>query len=314
MKTFIINENDSGQRIDKFITKAMPDMPKGMLYKLIRKKDIKINGKRCDGSSRLHNGDTVTVYVKDEFSSEKNTDMNFLDVPNEIEIVYEDKNILIVNKPQGLDSHSGSGISDNLIDRIKLYLYNKKEYSPNSENSFAPALCSRLDRNTCGLVTAAKNAMALREINGAIREGKLTKIYRCAAASPLPKKSEILIAYHKKEITGNIVKISDIPLEEYRIIKTGYRILAENNGLSLVEVTLFTGRTHQIRAHLAHIGSPILGDGKYGDPALNKRLGVFRQALCAYSLRFEFPDNSPLSYLNKLELNAPEPDFTKYFK
>lgn len=314
MKTFIINENDSGQRIDKFITKAMPDIPKGMLYKLIRKKDIKINGKRCDGSARLSNGDTVTVYVKDEFSSEKNVDMNFLGVPDELEIVYEDKNILIVNKPQGLDSHSGSNSSDNLIDRIKLYLYNKKEYSPDNENSFAPALCSRLDRNTCGLVTAAKNAMALREINGTIREGNLTKIYRCAVISPMPQKSGILTAYHKKEETGNIVSISDIPVDGYKIIKTGYRVIAKKSELSLVEVTLFTGRTHQIRAHLAHIGSPILGDGKYGDTAANKRFSIFGQALCAYSLRFEFSEKSPLSYLNKLEIHAPVADFEKYFR
>lgn len=313
MKSFNINENDGGQRLDKFISKALPDLPKGMLYKLIRKKDIKINGKRCDGSVRLCAGDIVTVYVRDELAAEKRSDLSFLSAPDDVNVVYEDENILIANKPQGLDPHSGSGSSDNLIDRIKHYLYNKKEYFPENESSFAPALCSRLDRNTCGLVTAAKNAIALREINGAIREGQITKIYRCVVIAPLPEKNGIITAYHKKEASGNIVSISDSPADDYKPIKTGYRVLAESSGLSLVEVTLFTGRTHQIRAHLAHIGSPILGDGKYGNAAANKRFRVFGQALCAYSLRFELPESSPLSYLNKLEINAPKPDFEKYF-
>lgn len=189
MKTFNINENDGGQRLDKFIAKALPDLPKGMLYKLIRKKDIKINGKRCNGSARLCAGDTVTVYVRDELAAERKPDMKFLRAPDDVNVVYEDENILIANKPQGIDPHSGSGSSDNLIDRIKHYLYNKKEYFPENESSFAPALCSRLDRNTCGLVTAAKNAIALREINGAIREGQITKIYRCVVIAPLPEKT-----------------------------------------------------------------------------------------------------------------------------
>ena len=139
MKKFIINENDSGQRIDKFITKALPELPKSMMYRLIRKKDIKINGKRCEISSRLVSGDVVTVYVKDEVSAEKKHDMSFLDSPADIEIIYEDKNIIIVNKPAGLDSHSnGSPMTDTMIDRIKKYLYDKGEYSPESESSFAP--------------------------------------------------------------------------------------------------------------------------------------------------------------------------------
>ena len=314
MKKFIINDNDSGQRVDKFLTKALPDLPKSMMYKLIRKKDIKINGKRCDISSRLNTGDIVTVYVKDDISSLKKHDMSFLDSTPNIDIVYEDKNIIIVNKPSGLDSHSnGSPMTDTLIDRIKKYLYNKQEYAPDSESSFAPALCSRLDRNTCGLVTAAKNAAALREINEAIRSGFVHKIYHCITAAPLPESSAIITAYHRKDEARNTVKIVDSPAEGYRPIKTGYRVLASKQPLSLVEITLYTGRTHQIRAHLAHIGAPVLGDGKYGITAVNKRYGVFHQMLCAYSLKFELPDDSPLNYLNKLEIKALKPDFEKHF-
>ena len=314
MKKFIINENDCGQRVDKFITKALPELPKSMMYKLIRKKDIKINGKRCEISSRLNDGDIVTVYVKEEVSAEKKHDMSFLNSSTEIDIVFEDKNIIIVNKPVGLDSHSnGSPMNDTLIDRIKKYLYDKREYAPDSESSFAPALCSRLDRNTCGLVTAAKNAVALREINEAIRSGYVHKIYHCITAAPLPESSAVITAYHMKDETRNIVKIVDSPNEGFKPIKTGYRVIASKPPLSLVEITLYTGRTHQIRAHLAHIGAPVLGDGKYGNIAVNKRCGVFHQMLCAYSLKFELPESSVLSYLNSLEINAPVPDFEKRF-
>ena len=313
MVTFTINENDSGQRVDKFIIKALPDLPKSMMYKLFRKKDIKINGKRCDISAIINTGDIVTVYVKQELSAEKKHDMTFLECPDSLNIIHEDENILIVFKPVGLDSHSNStSTSDTLINRIKHYLYNKNEYSPENENSFAPALCSRLDRNTSGLVISAKNAIALREINEAIRNGHMHKIYHCVTVTPPPKNQDIIFAYHKKDDTRNIVRISDQKADGYREIKTGYKVIDRKNSLSLIEVTLFTGRTHQIRAHLAHIGAYILGDGKYGNIALNKRYGVFRQALCAYSLKFLLPVNSPLEYLNGLTINAPEP-FREYF-
>lgn len=312
MKKFVINDNDSGQRIDKFVTKALPQLPKSMMYRLIRKKDIKINGKRCDISTKLNTGDIVTVYVKNDVSAEKKHDMGFMKCSAELDIVYEDNNVIIVNKPVGLDSHSnGSPMTDTLVDRIKHYLYDKGEYLPDNESSFAPALCSRLDRNTCGLVTAAKNSTALREINEAIRSGNVHKVYHCVTAGQLPKKEDIITAYHKKDESRNLVKISNSPIEDYKPIKTGYRVLAVKQPLSLVEVTLYTGRTHQIRAHMAHIGAPVLGDGKYGNTTINKRYGVFRQALCAYMLRFEMSENSELSYLNELTVKAPVPDFEK---
>ena len=310
MEQFVINENDSGQRVDKFISKAMPDLPKSMMYKLIRKKDIKLNGKRCEISEKLHSGDVLTVYVKSTLSQKKSHDMSFMKAPQEISTIFEDGNIIIVNKPVGLDSHSnGSEQIDTMINRIKRYLYEKGEYLPENESSFAPALCSRLDRNTNGLVTAAKNAVSLREINEAIRGGQLHKIYHCVTVGELPRDCDIVHAYHKKDEGRNIVRIVDEPKEGFKPIKTGYKLLARKNGLSLYEITLYTGRTHQIRAHLAHLGAPVLGDGKYGNIPENKRFKIFRQMLCAYGLEFELPETSPLHYLNEINIHAPLPRF-----
>lgn len=314
MKKFTINDNDSDQRIDKFISKALPELPKSMMYRLIRKKDIKINGKRCEISARLNTGDIVTVYVNDKFMNDR-ADFSFMNAPDNINVVYEDDNIIIVNKPVLLDVHcNNEHIPDTLINRIKHYLYKTGKYDPDEENSFSPALCSRLDKNTCGLVTAAKNAASLREINQAIRDGNVLKIYHCVTASLPPKKSDILTSFHKKEMSGNRVKISDIRLDGYKEIKTGYKLLKSNGNLALLEIELFTGRTHQIRAHLAHIGAPVLGDGKYGNYALNKHYNMFIQALCAYSLQFNFNEDSFLSYMNKKQIICPTPDFEKIVK
>lgn len=311
MKKFVINQNDREQRIDKFISKALPELPKSMMYKLIRKKDIKVNGKRCEISTRLCTGDIITVYINDKFTEIKN-DYEFISAPPDLDVIYEDDNLLIVNKPALLDVHCNNEHStDTLINRIKHYLYKTGQYNPANENSFSPALCSRLDKNTCGLVTAAKNAASLREVNQAIRDGNIQKIYHCITAAVPHKRNDILTAFHKKEKSGNIVRISDAYKEGFKEIKTGYRVLRENNKLALLEIELFTGRTHQIRAHLAHIGAPVLGDGKYGNTAVNRQYNMFIQALCAYSLRFNFRSDSFLHYMNGKQIICPKPEFEK---
>jgi 23S rRNA pseudouridine955/2504/2580 synthase len=249
------------------------------------------------------------VYVSDKFSEGKK-DLSFLSVPDSIDVVYEDDNIIIVNKPVGIAVHcDNEHQNDTMINRIRHYLYNSGCYNPDSESSFAPALCSRLDKNTTGLITAAKNSAALREVNEAIRCGKVHKIYRCITSSPPPDTAGIITAYHFKEPVGNIVKISSEFHEGWKEIKTGYRVLKRNNELTLIEVTLYTGRTHQIRSHLAYINAPILGDTKYGNKDANRKYKVNMQALCSYSLSFEFDEESPLYYLNEKTFIASEPWF-----
>ena len=305
MKEFIINKNDSGQRVDKFLTKAVPKLPKNLMYKYLRLKRIKLNGKRCEISTRLNENDVMHLYINDEFFENDNTEQVFLSAPADIDIVYEDENILLANKRVGLVVHEDeSGTADTLINRITHYLYLKDEYDPDKESSFAPALCNRIDRNTSGIVIATKNAEALRILNQKIKDRELHKKYLCVTVGVPEKKQAELKAYMIKDESTKMVAVFDKPNDRTKTMITKYRVLKENTelGLALVEVDLITGRTHQIRAHMAHINCPLLGDGKYGSNRINRQLGVKTQALCAYSLRFDFTtDAGILGYLNGKE-------------
>lgn len=300
MRAFTVNQNDAGQRVDRFISKAVPRLPKNLLYKYIRLKRIKLNGARCNISDRLGEGDILELYINDEFF-EANADNDFLSVSASIDAVYEDENILLVNKPCGLVVHEDDNNSqDTLINRIKKYLYLKGEYIPENEASFAPSLCNRIDRNTQGIVICAKNAESLRIINRAVKERRIQKKYLCVVIGEPEPESAVLTAYHIKDETNNTVRIYDRPQSGAKKIVTGYRVIGSSGELYLCEIDLITGRTHQIRAHMAHIGHPLLGDGKYGINEINRRYGVKTQALCAYRIFFDFGgDENILSYLDK---------------
>ncbi len=320
MKEFIIKSNDSGQRLDKFMVKAAPKLPKGMLYKFLRTKKIKVNRKRAEGSQMLSENDVVSCFINDdffpeqEFVNQKKKQHGFLSAPADITSVYEDENILIVYKPQGLVVHDDDkNTLDTLIARVLHYLYCKKEYNPDAEQSFCPALCNRLDRNTSGLVIAAKNALALREVNRLIRENKIHKSYLCITVNNPPKKQDTLHAYHIKPQNGKIVKVSSKKLSGYKEIITKYNVLAQKDGLCLVKVDLITGRTHQIRAHMAFAGAPLLGDDKYGHSDINRRYSCRYQKLCAYKLSFETEKESPLAYMNSRRITCPVPEFAKKY-
>lgn len=314
MKTFIINENDSGQRLDKFIAKAVKNLPKNLMYKYIRLKRIKINGKRCEISTRLNVGDEIQLYINDEFF-ETPKDDSFMSVSPNIDVIYEDENIILVDKPSGLVVHEDADNSiDTLINRIKRYLYDKKEYDPNNELSFTPALCNRLDRNTSGIVICAKNAESLRVLNEKIKNRELHKYYLCVCLGILGKKQDTLKNYLFKDEKSKTVHIENTKKPCNKQILTKYKVLKEKNNLSLVEIDLLTGRTHQIRAHMAYIGHPLLGDGKYGINKVNKKYSVTAQALCSYRLAFDFKTNAGiLGYLNNKTFEAKEPWFVRKF-
>lgn len=315
MKSFTIEKNDSNQRLDKYLTKSFPNLPKTLMYKYIRIKRIKVNGKRAEISTKLNIGDVVDMYINDEFFVQKETVYDFMKAPKNIDIVYEDENIILLNKKVGILSHPDDReFIDTLIGRVKRYLYEKSEWQPDAENSFTPALVNRIDRNTSGIVICAKTAEALRILNQKMKDRELHKLYLCIVHGKPKKDTDTLEGYLVKDEKKNKVFVSKKCSDESKFIKTKYKVLGSKNGLSLLEVDLLTGRTHQIRAHMASIGHPLLGDGKYGTNDLNKKLGYKKQCLCSYKLIFDFTtDAGELEYLNKKEFTIDDVWFKNEF-
>ena len=308
MKSFTVTKNDASLRLDKFIVKNCPALPSSLMFKYIRTKRIKVNGKRAEISTRLQEGDTVEAYINDEFFVSVQPKYDFLSAPARLDIVYEDENILLADKKQGLLVHPDKNeYGDTLIARIQHYLYDKGEYKPQDENSFRPALANRIDRNTGGIVIAAKNAESLRILCEKIKYREIEKKYLAVIHGVPKKKSDLLEGYLEKNEDKNKVFLKSGKTDSSLTIKTRYTVLESRAGLSLVEVELLTGRTHQIRAHMASIGHPLLGDGKYGKSASDKKMGFDKQALYSYSLKFDFrTDADILNYLNGKRFTVKE--------
>ena len=309
MREFHIGVNDAGQRIDKFLRKACPKLPQSLLYKTFRKKDVKCNGKRVSAETFVAAGDTVQVYLPDDCFGETvhAKQISALPLP---EIAYEDDDIAILRKPVNLPVHADNdGTADTLAARFVYYLAQSGAYDAAAEQSFTPALCNRIDRNTEGFVIGAKNAAALRCMNEKIRLGEVRKQYLCITCGKPPRQRDTVTAYHA-ETAGNRVRLYDSAGSGRRMIRTGYEVLAVRDGLALVRVTLYTGRKHQIRAQMAALGAPLLGDGKYGDAAANRKYGERHQLLAACRLTFDFPeqDDCPLAHLRGKTF-AYTPDF-----
>ena len=318
MRILTIGKNDAGQRLDKFLTKAVKGLPLSMMYKQIRLKKIKLNRKRTEPNAMVKEGDEIQLFIKEEFFDMPEKDISALErIKPKLDICYEDQNILLCNKRAGVLVHEGEESGDNtLILHIKAYLCQKGEYCPRDEQSFAPALCNRIDRNTGGIVIAAKNAEALREMNEKIRNDEMRKFYFCAVHGHMPKKQDTLYGFLKKDSNKHTVCVSDRRMEGGKEIITKYRVIAEKKDESLLEVDLVTGRTHQIRAHLAYIGHPLLGDGKYGINRTDREQGYKFQALYAYKLIFDFENkDGVLGYLKGKEIRLENKDiwFLKNF-
>ena len=316
MKSFTAGNNDAGLRMDKFTTKVCPGLPKSLLYKYIRIKRIKVNGKKTDISYRLAVGDVVDMYINDEFFdvTEENA---FLSTKVAVDVVYEDDNIVIVNKQQGLVVHeddNGEKINT-LISGIKKYLYDKGEFDPSRENTFAPALCNRIDRNTGGLVIAAKTAEALKVMNQKIKDREIEKFYYCLVKG-VPNPAEgALKNWLLKDETKKEVRVYDKPGPGRKTAITEYSVLEKYKDSSFVRVKLITGRTHQVRAQFAHAGNPLLGDGKYGDPKANAQSGMKYQALFSYKIVFKFStDAAGLGYLDGMKIEVPKETVLKSWR
>ena len=315
MKELHVGRNDAGQRLDRFVAKTVPLLPASLLQKYIRLKRIKVNGKGASRDTRLVEGNVLQLYINDEFFETPKAENAYLTVAApKLHIVYEDENILLVDKKPGVavHPHDGAEYGKTLIDHIQAYLYAKREWRPREEHSFTPALCNRIDRNTGGIVIAAKTAEALRILNQKIRDREIDKRYLCIVHGTPRPAAGTLQGYLFKDAVKNRVYVTEKPQPGAKTAVTKYETLLSRNGLSLVECELITGRTHQIRAQMAASGHPLLGDGKYGK--LDKRYDRKFQALYSYKLRFDFTtDAGCLAYLNGKVFQVENVDFVEEY-
>lgn len=309
MKSYTATINDDGVRLSRFCEKLCPKMPKSMLYKAFRNKRIKINGKKQDADYRIKKDDLIELYINDEFFETSNVHLESVNQKSEpnLNIIYQDNNIILVYKPQGLLCHSDNKNEKNLIDIIINHLHSTGEFNAVNENCFTPALCNRIDQGTEGIVIAAKNYHALSAMNEIIRDNLLEKLYIAVTHKSV---NGVFTAFLTRNKQTKKVKITENAINnESKKIITEFETVKQKNGYCLIECRLITGRTHQIRAHLAYLNASIIGDKKYG--IIHKNLKS--QLLCACKIKFKkIPSNNYLSYLSEKEFNL-EKSFVQNF-
>jgi pseudouridine synthase, RluA family len=310
MIKIIITENEENQRLDRFLKKYFRNAPLSYIYKLIRK-DVKVNGRRSAIESLLNPGDEIIIYIPEEEAESYREKKTTVKAKKQFKVAYEDDNVLVVEKPFGLLVHGDRNEKKNtLANQVAGYLTEKGEYQPGREKTFVPSPVNRLDRNTTGLVIFGKNNRALQSLNQMIRErGYVRKYYLTVVHGEMKKNLQLKDRMEKDE-KSNTVKVLDGDSDAGKIMETIARPLAVSKGYTLVEVELVTGRTHQIRAHLAKAGFPVIGDVKYALKGQNKKIEEkFRlttQLLHAYKLCFD-GGIAPLEYMKGKEINANLP-------
>ncbi len=314
MQELHVTENEAGQRLDKLLAKFLNQAPKSFLYKMMRKKNIVLNGKKCTGNEKLKQGDSIKLFFSDE-TIEKFSAGTYA-IPkkekiNMLPIIYEDEQVLLMNKPVGVLSQKAKDSDVSAVEILINYLMETDQLSKEQFRTFHPSICNRLDRNTSGILVAGKTLSALQEMNRFFKERTIAKYYRCLVKGRVIKNEDYIKGYLVKDQKTNKVSITKKKTEEGVPIETEYCVIQSNDEVSLLEVHLITGKTHQIRAHLASIGHPIIGDYKYGDKQINEMYrqayGLKSQLLHAY--RLEMPSsNGSLAYLNDKKFVAELPD------
>lgn len=321
MQEITIGKNEAGQRLDKFLAKYMNLAPKSFFYKMMRKKNITLNGKKCEGAEKLSEGDVVKLFLADE------TIAGFTEVKvqkiqkvkkQKLDIIYEDDEILLVNKPTGMLSQKAKESDVSLVEYLIDYLMDTGAVTEESLRSFRPAPCNRLDRNTSGIVACGKSLAGLQMLSEVFRDRSIHKYYKCIVKGEM-KDSRTIDGWLLKDEVTNKVQIFKTEVKDSLPIRTKYEPVATNGRYTLLKVTLLTGRSHQIRAHLASIGHPIVGDTKYGGAkGVKKAWGVQNlqtaeekyqiRSQLLHSYRLEFPElKEPFSYLSGKSYEAPLP-------
>ena len=311
-----IGTNEAGQRLDKFLRKYFKDVPLSAIFIALRKGDIRVNGTKKKENYALELGDEIEVrYLQSKKESNSSKEVNFIKVNSgSMKVTYEDENILIVEKWPGVLVHPDQkGAEPSLTDYVLSYLNDKGDYIPEKELTFTPAPCNRLDRNTSGTVIFGKNFESLREMNEMIREGKVKKYYNALVKGRI--KDGLYTGYISKNENENISRVYDKEMPNTKKVAMEVKTIQSNGAFSFLEIDLITGRSHQIRAHLSHLGNPIIGDIKYGDKKLNSffdnKFGLNYQFLYAYKLIFKGGEGK-LAYLkNKTVAEALPPMFKK---
>lgn len=307
MKEIIIEENEHNQRMDKFLKKYLPKASSGYIYKMLRKKRIKLNNKKAQPKDNLQKGDKLQLFLSTDTITGFREEKRIKTIPITFDVIYEDDNILLINKPKGLLSHASNNNSDNtVVKQLLSYLYQEGKYHPQKEKTFVPSICNRLDRNTSGIIICGKTFTSLQVMNQGIKKRKIKKLYKCIVKGKISNINN-LEGYIVKNSDNNRVRISKDRIDDSKKIHTKIRPLKANQDYTLLEIDLITGRTHQIRAHLASIGYPIIGDEKYGDRKTNEyfkeKHKLKSQFLHAHKIVFEGL-SEPLEYINGKEFSA----------